>query len=84
MSRLLESNQIHHLDVLKSSMFRLEEKLKALDPKSIMKRGYSITTRLKDGFVVKHSDEVRENEPIRIRFAVGSVRGKVEEIEEVS
>jgi exodeoxyribonuclease VII large subunit len=82
--RSLETGQLHRLGEIRAKIDQTTEKLKALDPKSVMERGYSITTRLKDGTVVKRSVDVQEREAIRIRFAHGTVRGKVEEIEEVS
>ena len=82
--RSLETGQLHRLGEIRAEIDQITGKLKALDPKSVMERGYSITTRLKDGTVVKRSVDVQEREAIRIRFAHGSVRGKVEEIEEVS
>jgi len=82
--RKLETGQRHRIGDIKAEIDRLTGKLGALDPGSIMERGYSITIRLKDGTIVKHSIDLQEKEAIRIRFAHGSVRAKVEEIEEVS
>jgi exodeoxyribonuclease VII large subunit len=80
--RKLETGQLHRFGSIKAEIDQLTGRLKALDPQSVMERGYSITSRLRDGTVVKCSMDVQEKEAIRIRFAQGSVLGEVEEIEE--
>lgn len=66
---------------LKSRSSVLSEKLAALDPNAVLSRGYSITTRMRDGRIVTRSAELQKAEALRIRFAAGAVRGIVEEIE---
>ncbi len=66
---------------LRSRSAATHEKLTALDPGAVLSRGYSITTRMRDGRVVRRSADLQTDESLRIRFAAGSVRGLVEEIE---
>ena len=64
---------------LKSASVR--EKLAALNPEAVLLRGYSITTRARDGWIVTRSEELQATDAVRIRFASGSVQGIVESIE---
>ena len=64
---------------LKSASVR--EKLAALNPEAVLLRGYSITTRARDGLIVTRSEELQAADKMHIRFASGSVRGIVESIE---
>jgi exodeoxyribonuclease VII large subunit len=66
---------------MKSRSSVVSEKLAALDPNAVLLRGYSITTRVRDGRIVTRSAELEKAEALRIRFAAGAVRGMVEEIE---
>jgi exodeoxyribonuclease VII large subunit len=66
---------------LKADQNKTREKLLALNPEAVLQRGYSITTRSRDGKLVFRSDELKENENVRIRFSKGSVRGRVEAVE---
>jgi exodeoxyribonuclease VII large subunit len=59
----------------------VREKLTALNPDAVLSRGYSITTRMRDGRIVTRSGDLQKDDALRIRFAAGSVRGLVEEIE---
>jgi exodeoxyribonuclease VII large subunit len=57
------------------------EKLSALNPGAVLLRGYSITTRARDGRIVTRSGELQPADAVHIRFASGSARGIVESIE---
>jgi len=57
------------------------EKLKALNPEAVLQRGYSITTRMRDGKVVNGCDDLSVDESVRIRFFRGSVKSRIETIE---
>ena len=50
---------------------RVSEKLEALNPTSILRRGYSIVTRRDDGAIVASPDQVQSNDRIQIRCAGG-------------
>jgi exodeoxyribonuclease VII large subunit len=49
-------------------------RLTALDPHAVLRRGYTITTRKKDGGVIRSAAEVRAGEPIVTQFADGTVQ----------
>lgn len=80
--RNLEAVFSRRLEGLKSGLLRLEGNLQALSPEDVLRRGYSITTRVRDDQVVARSSDVKKDERVRIRFHRGAVRSIVEEIEE--
>lgn len=53
----------------------LETKLNILDPKNLLKRGYSMT--LKDGKTVTQLAQLKEGDEITTRFHTGSVEAKI-------
>ena len=59
----------------KDNLKHLEARIKILDPKNILKRGYSIT--LKGGKPIKYIDDVWENDCIETILYKGSVISKV-------
>ena len=54
----------------------IQEKIHALDPKEILKRGYSITTDGKNR-VIKDSKRLKKGEEIQTLFSKGAVKSKV-------
>jgi exodeoxyribonuclease VII large subunit len=56
-----------------------EEKIQLLNPKNILKRGYSIT--FKNGKAVKTTDEVEENDFIRTVLYKGNLFSQVKKRE---
>ena len=81
-SRNLETAVSHRMDGLHSAVLNLKGRLAALNPEDVLRRGYSITTRIRDGRVIVSSSDVTKNEKVRSQFARGSVLSKIEEIEE--
>jgi len=53
----------------------LEQRIKALDPTILLKRGYSMT--LCDGKIVKDADELQSGQEIETLLAKGKVRSIV-------
>jgi len=82
-TRTLETLQSHRLSAMQSDVHRLHGKLQSLNPMGVLKRGYSITTRIRDNAVVTRASDVQKDENVRIRFSEGSVRSTIEEIEDV-
>jgi len=81
LTKNLESILIHRLGNRKSGIEGLRGKLHSLNPMDVLKRGYSITTRVRDDIVLTRSSDVEIDEKVLIRFAQGSIRSIVEEIE---
>ena len=55
-------------------------KLDALSPLKIMARGYSLVMRLSDKKIITQSKELSENEQIKIQFASGKAKCRIEEV----
>lgn len=80
-ARSLETVLSRRVEVLRSSVEQSKGRLHAMNPMAVLRRGYSITTRVRDGRVVVRSEEVKKDERVHIRFAEGAVRSRIEEIE---
>jgi exodeoxyribonuclease VII large subunit len=55
------------------------ERLQALSPLAVLQRGYSITRRIEDGAVIRDAAVLAAGEPLRLTFAHGSVRVRVDD-----
>jgi exodeoxyribonuclease VII large subunit len=55
--------------------------LESLSPLGVLGRGYSLTTRLVDGRLVRSAEQLAIGDPIRTRLAAGAVTSRVENIE---
>jgi exodeoxyribonuclease VII large subunit len=55
------------------------ERLQALSPLAVLQRGYSITRRIDDGSVVRDAATLAVGDPLRLTFAHGSVRVRVDQ-----
>ncbi len=55
---------------------RLESQMKAYDPRSVLRRGYSLT-KGRSGEIVRSPEDVRENEVITTDLAEGSIESRV-------
>lgn len=58
-----------------------EQSLRSLNPDAVLKRGYAIVTRKKDGTVVKDSRQVEEDENIHIKVSIGEMDARITKIE---
>lgn len=69
------------VSMLSNSMLlsSLSDKLRLLEPKNILKRGYSITT--KDGKTIVNSSDLQANDIVETQTYEGSFRSKVQSIE---
>lgn len=57
----------------------LAAQLNALSPAAVLKRGYSMTTRKKDGAIVRSPEQVKPGERLLTRLADGQVESVVED-----
>ncbi len=74
----------HNYNTKQSKINNLQGRLKALDPQSVLKRGYSITTLLPHGKIINQSRELKENNIINTKFAQGNVDSIVKNIKSSS
>jgi len=72
----IELHTLSKLKFSKSFITKLESNIKALDPLSILERGYSIV-ETEDGKIVKNSREIKAGQKLSTRFATGSASVKV-------
>ena len=70
------------IELLRSEVLRSGGTLESLSPDAVLGRGYSITTRVKDGRIVSRSADLEAEDEIHVRFHAGSVRGLVKAVEE--
>ena len=81
LNRLNNALQIKMVNILNERENRLLEgqtKLAALNPVSILKRGYSITRALPKGLIVRSPDDVEDDQLVDVRVADGSLICRVE------
>jgi exodeoxyribonuclease VII large subunit len=72
----IELHTLSKLKYSKSYLTKLESNIKALDPLSILERGYSIV-ETEDGKIVKNSRQIKVGQKLLTRFATGSASTKV-------
>ena len=72
----IELHTLSKLKFSKSYLTKLGSNIKALDPLSILERGYSIV-ETEDGKIVKNSRQIKAGQKLLTRFATGSASVKV-------
>jgi len=70
----------NHYNAKQLKINNLLGRLKALDPQSVLKRGYSITTLLPHGTIISQSKKLKKDNIINTRFAQGSVESIVKNV----
>ncbi len=80
LNRSMETTQKHRLRLFKEKTDSLTQKLNALNPEAILKRGYSICYREQDHQIVRNASQLAENEKINVKFNVGEISGTVDKI----
>jgi exodeoxyribonuclease VII large subunit len=59
--------------VARQTLDARDRQLRALGPEQVLQRGYSITTRTRDGRVVRSAADAPPGEPLQIRLANGDL-----------
>ncbi|MFA5143242.1 MAG: exodeoxyribonuclease VII large subunit [Candidatus Omnitrophota bacterium] len=74
--------RIDHLIKMRGENYNLLiSKLEAFNPLAILKRGYSVSTKLPEGVILKDAGSLKIGDTVETRLGKGKFRGKVEEIE---
>ncbi len=74
--------RVDHLVKIKSENFNLlNSKLEAFNPRAILKRGYSVSTRLPDGIILKDISLLKVGDLIETELGNGKFKSRVEEIQ---
>jgi exodeoxyribonuclease VII large subunit len=67
----------HRLSLWRSHIQGLEMRFEALNPESILYRGYSIVQKCSDGMVVSSKEQVNAGEELRVTLSDGSIPATV-------
>jgi exodeoxyribonuclease VII large subunit len=67
----------NRLDRTRLSLVHTQRGLESLNPIAVLKRGYAIVTREKDGHLVKDAGKIEMDESIHIRVSQGSLDARV-------
>lgn len=70
------------LDRKRSQLLSLQNKIEALSPYSVLKRGYSICFTYPEEKVVKENTQIRPGERVKIKLYKGNLYGKIYKSEE--
>lgn len=70
----------HALELSRERFMRNAARLEALSPLAILNRGYSITTLLPEGRVIKSASTLKKGQELRTRLAEGELISRISEI----
>jgi exodeoxyribonuclease VII large subunit len=74
-SRRGHAAQAHRLELAETRMIGLENRLAALSPLAVLKRGYSVVTKNKKVIMSKH--QVKDGDGLRVRVQDGEFSARV-------
>ena len=74
-SRKLEISVVNKLRIQQNKIDAFETKIRLVDPRQVLKRGYSLT--FKNGKLVKSATELMENDELLTQLADGTVNSKI-------
>jgi exodeoxyribonuclease VII large subunit len=80
-TRQLRDRIKNYFEFKKNDLSLREEKLKALSPLSVLKRGYSIARKLPELEIIKDAGLLKEEDRLEVKFFKGKVKSKVEQVE---
>jgi exodeoxyribonuclease VII large subunit len=79
--RQLENRVKNYLEIKSNAVSLLKEKVNALSPSSVLKRGYSIARKLPELKVIKDAGILKEKDRIEVKVFKGRIESKVELID---
>lgn len=71
----------NHFEIKSNAVSLLKEKLRALSPSSVLKRGYSIARKLPDLKTIKDTGILKKEDRVQVRVYKGTFESRVELIE---
>ncbi|MBD3287386.1 exodeoxyribonuclease VII large subunit [candidate division KSB1 bacterium] len=80
LTRALETSQKHRLRLLRERTDSITQKLNAINPEAIFKRGYSICYNKEDGSIVRKAKQLAPHDKINVKFSSGDISGTVDEV----
>ncbi len=78
-ARRAQSALLHRLELSRERLYGSEQRLLALNPLSVLERGFAVVTRAADGSLVRRAAQVQEGEALRVRLADGEFGVEVKE-----
>jgi exodeoxyribonuclease VII large subunit len=79
--RQLRERIKNYFEFKKNDLSLREEKLEALSPLSILKRGYSIARKLPELEIIKDAGWLKKEDKLEVKFFKGKAKTKVEQVE---
>ncbi len=80
LSKSLETQYVHRIEMNRSRVESLTKRLESLNPRAILKRGYSICYRKEDGKIVRRAEELAVDDGVSLHFYRGSADARVESL----
>ncbi len=74
LARRAHSSLLHHVQLQVASVSGMQRRLEALDPNSVLRRGYAVVTRTDDGSVVSRLAQAGEEMKVRVSDGEFEVR----------
>jgi len=75
----LNLSQKNYLAIKKERLTKLVEHLKAIDPKNLLKKGYSILFNEKDASIILSTNDIAENDKFSALVSDGKIYANVRE-----
>ncbi|MCX7981499.1 MAG: exodeoxyribonuclease VII large subunit [Syntrophales bacterium] len=79
--RQLYRSMLHRLHGWKQRLASISQLLETLSPLATLERGYSITTKIPEGWIIRDARTVYLEEHVRIRLCKGYITAQVKEVE---
>jgi exodeoxyribonuclease VII large subunit len=80
-TRQLRDRIKNYFEFKKNDLSLREEKLQALSPLSVLKRGYSIARKLPELEIIKDAGWLKEEDRLEVKFFKGKAKTKVEQVD---
>ena len=80
LARRLEAAMKNRWEFWRHDLEALNHRLQALSHENILRRGFSLVFRERDGHLVRQAGELQQAERIQLQFAVGGAVARVEDI----
>jgi len=73
LARTAHNTLVHRLELTRSNLAGFDHRLRALDPRATLRRGFSVVQKASDGQVVTATGQVAAGDPLTITVADGTI-----------